>query len=228
MSIHEPEKTRTAYELAGMYVLFSLFLLRFPLIAAAGSIEMMAWKDKMYCEQVLELFQKNMGGASRFNLYTEPFSAITWEPVSVAGVGPKVRHCASLDKALIDLDNDGTKDLVIKATFCMKGSPSDSVYVFPADSRVLEQASWQDMSPLHATSDRFERTGGTYPLTALPMGGLEQPAPVLSTVFTLHPFVVEGKISVALSDTHGTWIVVANYHRGERFEDQCYFRSSPK
>jgi hypothetical protein len=226
--MHESEKTRTTYESAHVYFLFSLFALAFPLIAAAGSIELMASKDKMYCEQVLKLFQGNMGGGSRFSFNTEPFSAITWEQVSVAGVGPKARHCASLDKALIDLDNDGTKDLVVKTTFCMKGSPSDSFYVFPADSRVLEQASWQDMSPLLATSDKFERTGGTYPLTALPIAGSEKPVPVLRTVFTLQPFAIEGKISVALWDTHGAWIVVANYLRGERFEDQCYFRSSPE
>jgi hypothetical protein len=226
--MHESEKTRTVYERANVYFLFSLFLLAFPLVAAGGSIELMASKDKMYCEQVLELFQRNMGGGSRFSFTTEPFSAITWEPVSVAGAGPKARHCASLDKALIDLDNDGTKDLVVKTTFCMKGSPSDSFYVFPVDSKVLEQASWQDMSPLLATSDKFERTGGTYPLTALSIPGSEKSSPVLSTVFTLHPFVVEGKISVALWDTRGAWIVVAKYLRGERFEDQCYFRSSSK
>jgi hypothetical protein len=226
--MHESEKMRTAYKCAHVYFLFSLFLLAVPLIAAAGSIELMASKDKMYCEQVLKLFLMNLGGGSRFSLNTKPFSAIVWEPVSVAGVGPKARHCASLDKALIDLDNDGTQDLVVKTTFCMKGSPSDSFYVFPADSRVLEQASWQDMSPLLATSDKFERTGGTYPLTALQMAGLEQPVPVLSSVFTLQPFVVEEKTSVALWDTRGAWIVVAKYLRGDRFEDQCYFRSSPK
>lgn len=224
----EAVKTRTVYECANVYFLFSLFLLAFPLVAAAGPIELMASKDNRYCEQLLDLFQRNMGGGSRFSLNTEPFSAIMWEPVSVAGVGPKVRHCANLDKALIDLDNDGTKDLVVKTTFCMKGSPSDSFYVFPADSKVLEQASWQDMSPVLATSDKFERTGGTYPLTALQMAGSEKPVPVLSTAFTLQPFVVEGKISVALWDTHGTWIVVAKYLRGDRFEDQCYFRSSSK
>jgi hypothetical protein len=226
--MHESEKTRTVYECANVYVLFSLFLLAFPLIAAASSIELMASKDKMYCEQVLELFQRNMGSGSRFSLNTEPFSAIKWEPVSVAGVGPKARHCSSLDKALIDLDNDGTKDLVVKTTFCMKGSPSDSFYIFPLDSKVLEQASWQDMSPLLATSDKFERTGGTYPLTALSIPGSEKSSLVLNTVFTLQPFVVDGKIYVALRDGRGEWIAVAKYLRGDRFEDQCYLRASSK
>ena len=55
-------------------------------------------------------------------------------------------------RALVDLDNNG-----------MKGSPSDSFYVFPADGTVLEQASWQDMAPLLATVDKSERTGGELP-----------------------------------------------------------------
>lgn len=226
MSIRESGETRTIYECARVYCLGGLFLVIFSAIEATASVELMASKDKLYCERVLELFQKNMGRGSRLSLNMEPFSEITWEPVSLAGIGPKARHCASLDKALIDLDHDGTKDLVVKTTFCMKGSPSDSLYVFPFDSKVLEQLSWQDMSPLLATSDKFERTGGTYPLTALPIAGSEKTAPALSTMFTLQPFVVDEKILVALRDNRGEWIVVAKYLRGERFEDECYLRVS--
>jgi hypothetical protein len=60
---------------------------------------------------------------------------------------------------MFDLDNDGQPDLVVKTTFCMRRSRSDSLYMFPADSAVLEQANWQDLSPLLATPDKFERTG---------------------------------------------------------------------
>ena len=69
---------------------------------------------------------------------------VQWEPVKLKGQGPPTRRCSSFDKTRMDLDNDGQEDLVVKATFCMKGAPSDSLYVFPADSTVLEQASWQD------------------------------------------------------------------------------------
>ena len=59
----------------------------------------------------------------------------------IAGVAPKMRCCSILDRTRVDLDKDGTRDLVVKTMFCMKGVPSDSFYMFPADSNVLEQAS---------------------------------------------------------------------------------------
>jgi hypothetical protein len=40
----------------------------------------MAAKDNLFCEQVIELLQKNIGSGSRLNLDAEPFSKVTWEP----------------------------------------------------------------------------------------------------------------------------------------------------
>jgi hypothetical protein len=123
------------------------------------------------------------------------------------------------------LDNDGQPDLVVKTTFCMKGSPSDSFYMFSADSAVLEEANWQDLSPLLATPDKFERTGGSYPLNAIPMSSEQsKEAPVLDTVFTVKPFIMDEKTYVALTDGRGQWTVIARYLRGERFDDRCYLR----
>ena len=210
-------------------VVRSALLLMIPVIAAAGSVQLMAVNDKPFCERVFELFQTNMGSGTRLNLDAEPFSQVRWEPAVIAGVAPKIRRCSSLDKALVDLNNDGTKDLLVKATFCMKGAPSASFYMFPADSNVLEQVSWQDMAPLLATADKFERTGGSYPLTSLPMSSKSITAtPVLSTVFTLRPFILGKNTYVALTDGRGEWTVIAKYLRGERFEDQCYLKSSGK
>ncbi len=72
-----------------------------------------------------------------------------------------------------------------------------------------------------ATNDKFERTGGTYPLTSLPM---EKGSPTLTTLFTLHPFMLDGVTYVSLTDARREWIVIATYLRGERFEDLCYLR----
>lgn len=145
--------------------------------------------------------------------------------MELKGQGPKTRHCSSLDKATFDLDYDGQMELVVKTTFCMKGSPSDSFYMFPADSAVREQANWQDLSPLLATSDKFERTGGRYQLSGLPMpseAGKQLSA--LSMMFTVQPFIMDEKAYVALTDGRGEWMVIAKYLRGDRFEDQCYLQ----
>ena len=194
-------------------------------IAWAGErgYQLVVGRDSKLCARMLEVFREDVDDRGRLRYQHEIFRQITWKPVELRGQGPKTRHCSSLDKALVDLNNDGQQDLVVKTTFCMKGAPSDSLYVFPADNTVLDQASWQDMSPVLATNDKFERTGGTYPLTSLPM---ENGSPALTTLFAIHPFMLDGVTYVSLTDASREWIVVAAYLRGERFEDLCYLRHS--
>jgi hypothetical protein len=197
----------------------ALVVALFSALAAAASVELTAFVDKPFCEKVVTLFEDSL------DLNAELSKSVPWEPVTLKGQGPPTRRCSSLDKTFMDLDNDGRQDLVVKTTFCMKTSPSDSFYVFPADSTVLEQASWQDMSPLLATHDKFERTGGTYPLMALRIEKASAP-PILTTSFSLQPFLLDGVAYVRLTDTKRVWMVIAKYRGGERFEDLCYLRAS--
>ncbi len=187
-------------------------------LAGATTVEVAAAKAMPLCEQVAKFF------GPRLTPNGDLLRTVQWTPVELKGQGPKTRHCSSLDQAVLDLNNDGTQDLVVKTTFCMKGAPSDSLYVFAADSSVLEQASWQDLSPLLATPDKFERTGGTYVAASLPMD--RKSAPVLSTVFSVYPFLLEGTFYVGLTDARREWMVIATYLGGERLEDQCYLRAS--
>ena len=190
--------------------------------AAERGYQLVVGRDNKLCARMLEAFREDVDDRGRLRYQHESFRQITWKPIELKGQGPKTRHCSSIDKALVDLDNDGQQDLVVKTTFCMKGAPSDSLYVFPADSPVLDQASWQDLSPLLATNDKFERTGGTYPLTSFPMENDSSAA--LTTLFAIHPFMLDGVTFVSLTDARGEWIVVAQYLRGEGFEDLCYLR----
>jgi hypothetical protein len=196
----------------------SVLLTMFPVVAVAASVELTAFADKPFCEKVAALFDDSL------DLNAELSKSVQWEPVTLKGQGPSTRRCSSLDKTNMDLNNDGREDLVVKTTFCMKGAPSDSLYVFPADSKVLEQANWQDMSPLLATRDKFERTGGTYPLTTLRIDKASAP-PTLTTSFSLQPFLLDGVAYVRLTDTKREWMVIAKYRGGERFEDLCYLRA---
>jgi len=186
-----------------------------PALATAASVELAAFADRPFCEKVVT----SLGGHTASD--SELWKTVEWTPVELKGQGPAMRRCSSFDKARMDLDNDGREDLVVRATFCMKSVPSDSVYVFPVDSTVLEQASWQDTGPLLATHDKFERTGGTYPLAALRID--QVPAPLaLTTAFSLQPFLLDGAAYVSLTDTRREWMVIAKYRGGERFEDLCY------
>ena len=197
----------------------SMLLTIVPAVTAAASVELTAFANKPFCETVARLtgdqfvFENGLSGT------------VEWVPVELKGEGPTVRRCSSLDKTSIDLDNNGRADLLVKTTFCMKGDLSDSFYVFPADSNVLEEANWQDLSPLLATHDKFERTGGSYPLASLPVDKVS-PAPALSTVFTIQPFRLDGVAYIGLTDARREWMVIAEYRGGERFEDLCYFHSA--
>ncbi len=196
----------------------SVLLVIFPTLAAA-SVELVAFADKPFCETVARLTGDHFvfeSGLSR---------TVEWVPVELKGEGPTARRCSSLDKTIIDLDNDGRADLLVRTTFCMKGNPSDSFYVFPADSNVLEEANWQDLSPLLATHDKFERTGGTYPLKSLRID-IGQAPPALTTTFSLQPFLLDGRAYIGLTDARREWVVIARYRGGERFEDLCYLHSA--
>lgn len=189
-----------------------------PALVSAASVEVAGWTDLPFCQKVAAFF------GDRLVPDAELVKTVDWRPVELKGQGPKTRQCSSLDRAIMDLDNSGTKDLVVKTTFCMKGAPSDSLYVFPADSAVLERTSWQDMGPLLATDDKFERTGGTYPLVSLPIERSPIP-PVLATMFAAQPFVLDSMAYVALTDAKREWLVIAKYLGRERFDDQCYLKA---
>lgn len=185
--------------------------------AAGGSVQLVMSKDQSLCETIVEVFESAVGWDRKLRYEAGPFKAIAWSPVELGGTPPKVRHCSILEKALFDLDNDGAPELVVRTTFCMKGAPSDSLYVFPPESKVLEQATWQDFSPLLSTPDKFERTGGTYPLA-----GTQS----LRTIFTIRPFIVNGNTYVSVTDGASEWIAVATYRKGGHFEDVCHLRRS--
>lgn len=205
------------YGLVGLVVGW-LGLLSVPVLVSAASVEVVAAKDLPWCEKVAQLF------GERLVPDHDLLKTVEWKPVELKGQRPKTRHCSSLDKAVMDLDNDGRLDLVVRATFCMKGAPSDSFYMFSAESDVLDRATWQDFTPLLTTLYKFERTGGTYPLTSLRID-IDGPPPALATLFTVHPFILDGVTFVGLTDRLREWMVIATYAGGERFDDRCYLRA---
>ncbi len=195
-----------------------LLVVMLPTLVSAAAVELAAYSDKPLCEKVAKLFGEGLNAAPDLS------KTVGWTAVELKGEGPKIRRCSSFEKANMDLNNDGRDDLVVKTTFCMKGVPSESFYVFPANSPVLDQLGWQDLSPLLATHDKFERTGGSYPLTSLSMDKASS-SPTLSTVFTIQPFRLAGVAYIGLTDARREWMVIAKYRGGERFEDLCYLHA---
>jgi hypothetical protein len=195
--------------------------------AGSDAYQLAMSTDKALCAKVQDLFDASADGTGGIRYDHELFRAISWKPVELRGQPPRDGRCSTLEQALFDLDNDGADDLVVRASFCMKGKPSDSLYVFPSESDVLQRMSWQDLSPLVASPDKFERTGGTYPLTRLPKGEAGAKPAMLTSLFALHPFRLDGHSYVSLTDASMDWVVIARYRRGEQFDDLCYLHRLP-
>lgn len=182
-------------------------------------------KDGTFCKAMAEVLNRDAGWDGDLRYEHEVFQRIAWTPVKLSGQAPRDGRCSTLEQARFDLDNDGREDLVIRSSFCMRGLPSDSLYAFPSDSTVLEQATWQDLGPLHATAEKFERTGGAYPLEELPAEDARRHAAPPAGVFTLRPFIFEKRSYVSLTDARRAWIVIANYLQGGRLQDVCYLHA---
>jgi hypothetical protein len=92
-------------------------------IAWAGErgYQLVAGRGSKLCEKVLEGFREDMDDRGRLRYRHDIVRQIIWKPVELRGQGPKTRHCSSLDKAVVGLNNDGQPGLVVKTTFCMKG-----------------------------------------------------------------------------------------------------------
>jgi hypothetical protein len=193
-------------------------------LAGGETYRVVMSKDRKFCEVMAEVVNRDAGWDRNLRYEHEVFQRITWTPVKLSGQAPRDGRCSTLEQARFDLDNDGREDLVIRSSFCMRGLPSDSLYVFPSDSTVLEQATWQDLGPLHETTEKFERTGGAYPLEELAEDARRNAVPPAG-VFTLRPFMFEKKFYLSLTDARRAWIVIANYLQGGRLQDLCYFHA---
>jgi hypothetical protein len=201
--------------LTGLWILLSAG------VAWAAGYELLMSGDEQICRQIGDRLHVRQDGSTEFGSDDKVMHAVTWQPVSLGGDAPKSTVCSELQQARLDLNNDGSQDLVIRSRFCMKGKPSDSLYVFPEDSAVLQQATWQDLNPLHATQDKFERTGGRYRLQE---GIAGRGSAELRNLFTIEPFVLDGRTYVSLTSPPYEYVVIASYQDGGSFRDLCYLR----
>src|SRR5215211_7824107 len=98
--------------------LLAILALAWPMMVSAAMIEAAAGTH--LCANLAKFFHNGLPDAALRE-------TVEWKPVDVKGQGPSRSRCASLDKAMMDLDNDGRPDLVVKTSFCLKGAPSDSL-----------------------------------------------------------------------------------------------------
>lgn len=192
--------------------------------AWAGSWEAVFASHEEFCRRLAAAVDTGALSREQLRFDGAAVHSIDWQPATLSGEGPPRSRCASFDQARADVFPGGMPLLAIRSRFCMKGVPSESLYLFPGSSDVLERATWQDLSPLHATLEKFERTGGRYRLAHVPDNAGEVE---LRERFVMDLVVVDERASVALTAPPFTWIVVGRPHGQGTLQEQCYLRRTP-
>ncbi len=190
--------------------------------AAAGMIVGQA-VDASLCATLASALDAASLAEGRLRFASDVIQPALWRPVTLAGDAPKSTNCSRFEQAQVDLGGDGHPDLVIRSRFCMRGKPSDSLYVFPAGSDVLTRMTWQNLAPLHETNDKIERTGGRYVMAGV--SAKLGPA-ALNDVYTMEVVSLEGKAYVAMSAPPFEWLVLARFKGQGTLEDVCVLRGA--
>lgn len=192
-------------------------------VAAAGMVVGQA-VDASLCATLASALDAAAFSEGRFRFASDAVRPAPWRPVTLAGDAPISTKCSLFEQAQVDLGGDGRPDLVVRSRFCMRGKPSDSLYVFRAGSEVLTRMTWQNLAPLHETDDKIERTGGRYVMAGVP--ATFGPA-VLNEVYAMDVLSLEGKAYVAMSAPPFEWFVLARFKGQGTLEDVCVLRRLP-
>jgi len=222
-------------------LLLGIILLAGVGAASADPYKLVMSKEKELCSGVLKLFNADMKkyGEIRYEQH-EVFSQVHWEPVDIGEEGP-ARGCSIILKSLLDINNDGKEDLVIRSRGCLRSQLTDSIYVFPPDSDVISKLK-PGKGGLAAldTVNKIELSGHGYDLKKLPKSMKEKVLkdirgqlpesqkgidlkPGIGGVLVLQPFVWGKTTYTSMTDLHQEWIVIVKYLQGETLEDRCYF-----
>ncbi len=135
--------------------------------ASADPYKLLMSKEKGLCATMLGIFNKETDDRGGPTYEHTVFTTIKWSSVELSGREPLAKYCSVLKTTTIDINNDGADDLVIKASFCVKGQPIDSLYIFPPTSDVIKKMTWQNMRALFETTNKIDSSGHAHLLSEL-------------------------------------------------------------
>jgi uncharacterized protein len=98
-------------------------------IADIDSYQLDMSKDDELCGHMLKLFNEDLKKYDRASDQHEEFSSIPWEDVSVSIERNGQVESENVDGALIDLNNDGVLDLVVRHQGMLSGITTNSLYI---------------------------------------------------------------------------------------------------
>jgi len=172
--------------------------------AGNAAYKLVMSKDKELCTSMLKLFNEDMKkyGEIRYDQH-EVFTRVSWQSVEVEeDKGSFFPYCSAVQKAKVDVNNDGQDEWVIKWSACLKGQPIDHIYVFPSNTEWIQRPTWANLSLLGDAPNKFDGYGTN-----------------------LEPFIWGKTVFISMTSVYdSTWIVIAKYLHGEEFQDICNFK----
>lgn len=229
---------------------FLVIALLLTLIEAAwaGPYLLAMSKDKVLCESMLGLYNKDMDTYGRINYDAhEIFSRIEWENIDTLNED----SFTHVQRAIFDINNDGKNELVIKTSLQEFNSFNETLYIFPADSDALSKLKpgKGGLEALSLTANFLfgDDTNQSYYLKSVPkllqekilVYKLKHLPNYLKNVnindlrrdlgkttigpfFVLQPFIWHGITYISMTDRNQEWIVVGKYKQAEEIQDICY------
>ena len=210
----------------GRHIVFAIVLLCVTTsVAWAGkeAYKLVMSQDKQLCESMLAIFNADMK-KERVLEYEKHKEFVVWEPVDT-GRSQSDSYCSHELKQTFDINIDGTDELVIRTRSCYQSQLTDSLYIFPLGSNIVEllKASTPHVSGTTGDKIAFQ----TYELKKMPGVKSVAQAPGIYTIVTLEPFKFKGIFYVSMTDLRQEFIVIAKYLHGEELDDVCYFLGKP-
>jgi len=200
------------------------------LLAIAGSawagvykgLYKLVWsQDTEVCAAILNLFNADMKQYGEIRYEQQKIFA-EWKPMALPDDASPL-HCGSVMKATLDINNDGTEDMVVKKVFCFHGMDSDGLFIFPADSDISTKLTWANMRDLLFNVPN-KVDFDSYELKRWPKSKKDNLPTVLGQPLVLEPFAWQGTTYLSMTERYNNyWIVIVKYKGGETLEDICYF-----
>ncbi|MEW6246291.1 MAG: hypothetical protein AB1555_06215 [Nitrospirota bacterium] len=211
------------------FVLAITVLLAMSGIAWAGkeAYRLVMSKDTEVCSAILALFNDDLRkhGAIQYD-YHNIF--VSWQPMSLPDETAPGSHCGEIRKAVLDIDNNGQDEIVLRTSLCWHSVLTDSLFIFSKTSEVPARLSWRNMGEL-LSGHSGVIGAGPYELVLWPQSKKGELRPTLSDPWVLELMVLNGTAYVSMTDrNYGYIAAIAKYRGGSTLEDICYFEQSSR
>lgn len=155
-------------------------------------------RDDKVCKHMLALFNSDLKqfGYEKYDAHEE-FRSIGWKKEAITRMEGDREVTDFVEAAHVDINNDGTKDVVFRRTDFLGGYEIHVLYIFP--SRATSEKQWTLMEIAHSPG---RISHGGYSLDQLPAAGAKKPKPTtippMASISRLEPFLFDGTTYIGM------------------------------